>query len=205
MNDISSEIIPREIIPREIVQLTEPYVIPGALALVVIAALAVYLNRKRIRNRWLHKKTRRCLKRLGLKQLKDIRWPDGLGHYFVIDRLILRHDGITLLMLKPYPGKLFCSENLDYWTQMLGHKSYRFKNPLYELNNQIKAISACIPDVPVNGFLYFDSQAEFPKGHPDSVIHYNKIPDELRRNKKHKVKKNVQSAWNKLKTTIKNR
>lgn len=205
MNDISSEIIPRETIASEIVQSIEPFVIPGIFALLVIAALAVYLNRKKIRNRWLDNKTRRCLKRLGLKQLKDVRWPDGLGHYFVIDRLILRHDGITLLMLKPYPGKIFCSEGIDYWTQMLGHKSYRFKNPLQELNNQVKAISACIPDVHVDGYLYFGSQAEFPKGHPDSVIHYNKIPDELRRNKKQKIKKNVKSAWNKLKTMIKNR
>ena len=167
------------------------------LALLLVVAV-VFLNRRKIKHIWLSFKTRYRLKRLGYKQMSNFQCPDGLGHYFIIDRLILRHDGITLLVSKQYPGKIFCADNIDDWTQMLGLKCYRFKNPLDDLDYQIKAISAFIPDVPVNGFLFFDYQAEFPKGHPDRVIYLNKIPDELKRSKNKEVEASVLSAWNQL-------
>ena len=143
-------------------------------------------------------KTRYRLNRLGLKQISNIQCPDGLGHYFTIDRLVMRHDGISLLLFKQYPGTIFCADDIDDWTQMLAGKSYRFKNPLVDLDYQVKAVAACVPDVPVNGFLLFGRHAEFPKGHPDRVIRLDKIPEALKRNKQHKVQASVESAWEKL-------
>jgi hypothetical protein len=81
---------------------------------------------------------------------------------------------------------------------MLAGKSYRFKNPLIELDYQVKAVSACIPGVAVDGYLFFDTQAEFPKGHPDRVIRSDSIPEALKRNKHLKVQPSVESAWKKL-------
>ena len=173
------------------------YTAVGLLLIIVITLL----NRRKIKQIWLNFKTRYKLKRLGYKQLSNFQCPDGLGHYFTIDRLILRHDGITLLVSKQYPGKIYCADNIDDWTQMLGLKSYRFKNPLDDLDYQIKAVSAHIPDVPVNGFLFFDHQASFPKGHPERVIYLNKMPEELIRSKNIKVETSVMSAWERL-TTI---
>lgn len=167
---------------------------------VIILATAILLNRSKIKHAWLNFKTRRCLGRLGFKQETDFKWPDGLGHQFSIDRLILRHDGITLLDYKRYPGKIFCADNIDNWTQMLGQKSYRFKNPLDDLDCQIKAISAIVPNVPINGFLFFDHQAEFPKGHPERVINLKSIPGELKPSKELDVEASVMSAWEKLVT-----
>jgi len=168
-----------------------------AVALLVVAVI-LFLNRRKINHIWLNVKTRYRLKRLGYKQLSNFQCPDGLGHYFTIDRLILRHDGITLLVSKQYPGKIFCADNIDDWTQMLGQKSYRFKNPLDDLDYQIKVISARIPGVAVNGFLFFDHQATFPKGHPERVIYLDKIPDELKRSNNVKVETSVMSAWEQL-------
>ena len=148
-------------------------------------------------------KIRSCLNRLGLKQISKLQCPDGFGHYFTIDLLILRHDGITLLIHKRYPGKIFCADKIDDWTQMLGNKSYHFKNPLYDLDNQVKAVSACVPKVPVNGFLFFDHLTEFPKGYPDRIIHLKKIPDELKRSKHHEVQTSVMAAWKKLRLMAK--
>mgnify|MGYP000672060310 CR=1 FL=1 len=176
----------------------EPYAFSVALVISLLAV--VLLNRRKIKHIWLNFKTRYRLNRLGFKQKTNFQWPDGLGNYFTIDRLILRHDGITLLVYKQYPGKIFCADNIDDWTQMLGQKSYRFKNPLGDLDCQIKAISACIPNVPVNGFLFFDQLAEFPKGHPDRVIYLKKIPEELRRDKNLDVEESVLSAWKQLLT-----
>ncbi len=184
-------------ISLDLIQLTDHYVLPVALVLLALAII-IYLNRREFKHNWLNLKTRSSLKRLGLKQISNLQCPDGLGHYFTIDRLILRHDGITLLIYKRYPGKIFCADQIDDWTQMLGNKSYHFKNPLYDLDYQVKAVSACVPKVPVNGFLFFDHLTEFPKGHPDRIIHLKKIPDELKRSKHHEVQTLVMAAWKKL-------
>jgi hypothetical protein len=170
------------------------FIILAAAVIVVIA----YLSRKKIKIFWLNYKTSRCLNQLGIDQSSNIKWPDGLGHYFVIDRLILRKDGISVLNYNRYPGKIFCADAIDEWTQMVGQKSYRFKNPLHELDLQIKAISASVPDVPVNGFLFFDHLAEFPKGHPDRVIYPKKIPGVLVSDKKDEADAAVRAAWDKL-------
>lgn len=168
------------------------------LLLIVIFATILYLNRKKIRSSWQHLKTRYCLNRLGLKQVSDFQFPDGLGHYFTVDRLIMRDNGITLLIYKSYPGNIYCADQIDDWTQMLGQKSYRFKNPLFELDSQINTISAYVADVPVNGYLFFDHLANFPKGHPDRVINYQEIPEQLLISSKKNAGKSVKAAWKKL-------
>jgi hypothetical protein len=165
-----------------------------------LAALVVvmFLGRRNIKQAWQNAQMRYRLNRLGLKEISNFTFPDGLGNYFNIDRMIMRHDGISLLQVKQYPGSIFCADDINEWTQMLAGKSYRFKNPLIELDYQVKAVSACIPGVPVDGFLYFDTQAEFPKGHPDRVIRSDSIPEALKRNKNLKAQASVESAWEKL-------
>ena len=182
---------------RVISQLSDNYAVPIVLLLVAFA-IVIYLNRKNIKNNWLNIKTRYRLKRLGHAQIQKLHCPDGLGYHFTVDRLILRHDGVTLLMNIKYPGKIFCADNIDYWTQMLGQKSYRFKNPFYDLECQIAAVSAIAPGVPVDGFLFFDHQAAFPKGHPDRVIYLKNIPQSLKQTKQHEVQPSVMSAWKKI-------
>ncbi len=189
---------------QDIIQLIDRYALPIVLVMLAFAIIIIYLNRGGIKLHWSNLKTRYFLNQLGFKQISNLRCPDGLGHYFIIDRLVLHHDGITLLVYKRYSGKIYCAEQIDYWTQMLGSKSYRFKNPLYDLDYQVKAVSACVPKVPVNGFLFFDHLTEFPKGHPDRIIHLEKIPEELKRNKHDKVKTSVLSAWKNLLLMAKN-
>lgn len=187
---------------QDISQITDHYALAVICSLLAFAII-IYLGRKKIRQTWLNLKTRYRLNRLGVQQISNLQCPDGLGHHFTIDRLILRHDGMTLLQYKRYPGKIFCADQIDDWTQMLGTKSYRFKNPLYDLDYQIKAVSACVPEVPVNGYLFFDHLTEFPKGHPDRIIHLQILPAELKRGKKSDVNKSVMSAWNNLLTMVK--
>ena len=188
---------------RELVQMGLPVHDKPALVLgvsVLIGVLVIILLRKKIKHGWLNLKTRYRLNRLGVKQISNLQWPDGLGNYFTIDRLIMRHDGISLLAYKQYPGKIFCADNIDDWTQMVDQKSFRFKNPLYELDYQVKIMSTAVPGVPINGYLFFDYQAEFPKGHPERVFSLDKIPEDLKRDKKIKVTDSVKSAWEQLVT-----
>lgn len=185
------------------IQLIESHTITIVLVLLLLIVVLLML-RKRINSSWLNFKTRRCLERLGAKQASDLRLPDGLGGYFLIDRLILSEHGISLLMHNRYPGKIFCADHIDDWTQMLGKKSYRFKNPFYNLDLQVKAVSRFVPGVPVNGFVFFDHLAEFPKGHPERVIYPKRIPQELKHIKAGQVQSSVNTAWeNLLKAAIK--
>lgn len=170
-----------------------------AIALIIaILGILAYLFRIKLKHTWLNIKTRYRLNRLGLKQITNFQCPDGLGYYFNIDRLLMRHDGITVLAFKQYDGNIFCADHIEDWTQMLGGKSFHFKNPLFDLDNQIKAVSACIPNVPINGYLFFGHQSAFPKGHPDRVIHLKRIPEALKRGKKPKAEAFIISAWEKL-------
>jgi len=179
------------------ISILDQYALLIGLTLMMLAAI-IYLGHSTFNQVWLNIQTRSRLKSLGLKQISNFQCPDGLGNYFTIDRLVMRHDGISLLLFKQYPGVIYCADDIDEWTQMLAGKSYRFKNPLVDLDYQVKAVSACMPDVAVNGYLLFDHRAEFPKGHPDRVIHFDQIPEALKRNKQHKVQASVESAWEKL-------
>ncbi len=173
------------------------YALLSALILATLAFVVV-LNRRVIRQLWLNIKTRFCLNRLGLKHISNFRCADGLGDYFIIDRLLMRPNGISVIVFKQYPGIIFCADNIDEWSQILEGKSYKFKNPLIDLECQINAVSACIPGVPVNGYLFFDHQAFFPKGHPERVIQLNTIPQSLKRDKRVSTENSVESAWEKL-------
>lgn len=148
------------------------------IAIIVLAgAIVVFINRNRIRHLWLEWNTRRCLNRLGIKQESNLRIPDGLGGSYKIDRLVLLHDSILLISLKPFSGNIYCAENIPEWTQVIGQKSFKFKNPLFDLEYQINAIHEHAPDVPVRAFLFFDHRASFPKGHPQQVLHPGNIPE----------------------------
>jgi hypothetical protein len=183
---------------QQVIHEMAQYALPATVSLAVLV-IVLFLFRRKIRITWLNIKTRMRLNRLGLQQICNYQFPDGMGHYFTVDRLLMRPDGISLLVYKQFPGSIFCADHLTEWVQMLGGKSYRFKNPLVNLDYQIKAISACIPDVPVNGYVFFDYQARFPKGCPDRVIRLDNIPQSLKRDKKNKAQASVVAAWEHLK------
>ncbi len=176
----------------------------GYIAVFLGLILILFINRQGLLSYWKDVKTSRCLNNLGLEQITNIKCPDGLGHEFSIDRLILRQNGISILMQKKYPGKIFCADHIDHWTQMLGQKSYNFKNPLFELDYQIKALETCLPDVDINGYLFFDHNAEFPKGHPKRVIHPASIPADLEKPHAHEINQQLLQAWNNFRTKAQN-
>lgn len=157
--------------------------------------LAVFLGRKKICDAWVSARSMRGLARLGYKQMSNIQFEDGLGGTLNIDRLVMRCDGISLILCMRYPGSIFCAENIDEWTQMFNGKSYRFSNPLVDLDYQVKAISVLVPEIHVDGYLFFGHDAEFPKGKPERVFGLDGVPIELQRDKKVAVDDKVEKAW----------
>jgi hypothetical protein len=55
-----------------------------------------------------------------------------------------------------------------------------------------------VPGVPVDGFLFFDSQAVFPRGHPPRIFQLEDIPEQLAQAKQRDVTPSLMSAWKKL-------
>ncbi|MCH7880107.1 MAG: NERD domain-containing protein [Proteobacteria bacterium] len=145
--------------------------------IIVAIVIVVLINRHKLRQHWQERSTRRCLNRIGIDQRSNLRCPDGLGGSFNIDRLVMLHDSILLVSLKPFSGNIYCADNIPEWTQLVGPKSFKFENPLFDLEHQVNAIRIQAPDVPIRGFLFFDHRARFPKGHPEQVLYPANIPE----------------------------
>lgn len=171
-----------------------------AYAIIAIAILLILLiNRHRVQTAYREWRMQRCLDRIGIEQIRDLVCADGLDGYYRIDRLALTPDAILLVAYKPYVGNIYCAERIAEWTQVIGRKSFKFVNPLFELENQITALTLALGSIPLRGCLLFSQSAVFPKGHPDSVLQPETIPPQYRRDPGKPINEQVQAAWEHLK------
>lgn len=161
-----------------------------------------FLNRKKIRRSWLEWRTRRCLDGIGIKQQCNVVCSDGLDGEYVLDRLVMLPKAILLITFKPYSGNIYCAERITDWTQVIAQKSYKFENPLFELENQLTALRSQMPKILFRGLLFFDHNAHFPKGHPDSIIHPGNIPEEYLRENCAAPDQEIIEAWETLNTFL---
>ena len=168
-------------------------IIPGLLGLVMV--LILIANRKNLLHRFREWRIQRCLKQIGCEQIRFLVCPDGLDNYYTIDRLALVQDAILLIAYKPYGGNIYCAERIAEWTQVIGRKSFKFENPLFELENQLISLKALAKDTPLLGYLFFDHSAVFPKGHPQVVLSPNTIPDQYLGVNCGPVKPHIQATW----------
>lgn len=143
------------------------------LAIIII----VFINAKKLRLGVMSWRKRRLLNAIGIKQKHNLIYSDELDGSFKVDRLILLKNSILLISLKQYAGNIYCAEKISEWTQVIDKKSHKFRNPLFDLENQITALKTIIPGITVKGALFFDHTATFPKGHPNSVLHQGNIPE----------------------------
>ena len=171
-----------------------------ALVIVAIAILLiVYLNRWHLQLRFREWRLQHCLNEIGSEQLRDQICADGLEGTYKIDRLALTRDAIVVIAYKPYVGNIYCAERIAEWTQVIGQKSFKFENPLFELENQLTALTLALGNVPLKGYLFFSHSAAFPKGHPDSVMQPDSIPEHFLHDQKQDIKQDVRAAWEHLK------
>ena len=170
-----------------------------AYAIVLALAVILWINHKRIGILFREWRIQRNLKKIGAEQIRNLVCPDGLDGYFKLDRLALTRDAILLISYKAYGGNIYCAENISEWTQVIEQKSYKFENPLFDLENQLTALRLIMGNVPLRGYLYFNHSAEFPKGHPDSVIHPGNIPESILHQNCTSPRADIQAAWEQLK------
>lgn len=170
------------------------FALPVTISVLAIIFILI-INWRKLRTQWLEWRTRRCLDQIGIKQMKNVVCTDGLDGKFRIDRLVMLHNSMLLIAFKPYSGYIYCADSIPEWTQIIGQKSYKFTNPLFELENQVTAIQGIVPNVPVRGVLFFDHSAEFPKGHPDKVLNPANIPENFMRKKSPAPQAEILQSW----------
>jgi len=172
-----------------------------AIAIVVFALLLIlFINRKRLRVAFAEWRIQRCLSRIGGEQIRQLICDDGLDGHYRIDRLALTPNAILLIAYRPYVGNIYCAESISQWTQVIGQKSFKFENPLFEIENQLTSLRQLIGNVPVRGYLFFNHSAEFPKGHPEAVLTPDNIPREFLNADIDTVTPEIRTAWGLLKS-----
>ncbi len=172
-----------------------------AYAIIALAVASILLiNRRRLVVRFREWCLQRCLNRIGCEQIRNLVCADGLEGHYSIDRLALTGNAILLISYKPYIGNIYCAERISEWTQVIEQKSFKFENPLFEMENQLTALKMVTGGINLQGFLFFSHSATFPKGHPGSVLQPDTIPERFLGNQIDTVNADVRLAWERLKT-----
>ncbi len=114
-------------------------------------------------------KIKKIVKEMGVDFIQDAALPDGLEGFVFIDYLILTPAGILVVDVQNYNGFLFGGAAVNEWTQMIGHQSYKFNNPIPVNQHHVQSVLTHADDVPVRGRIVFTSLGNFPKGIPAGV------------------------------------
>lgn len=148
------------------------------------------------------RKLMRVIKKFGRETMHDVMLPDGLGGFTYVEHLVLTANSIVVLYLKRYRGVIFAGEHIDEWTQVLNNNSYRFPNPLRQLEMDVMAINNLISNATVDGLVVFTQGSEFPKGKPDNVMLFSDLEASLKDYKAGELPPFLHTAWKKLQEQV---
>lgn len=143
-----------------------------------------------------HWRLQALVKKLGKQSMQNVFIPDGLGDDIYIEQLLLQDNGLLLVTIKSFRGNIFAANQIELWTQVLGHHSYKFKNPLYQQETDLQALKALVPRVALDGLVVFAKGCRFPKGKPDKVIDYQMLKQI--KTPADQIMPTVQDAWEQL-------
>lgn len=163
------------------------------LLLSVRPTLRVYLKERRVN---------KAVQQLGSQHIKQVILPDSLGGSIFLDYIVLAQHSIILVILKNFRGTIFCADNIDQWTQLIGNRSYKFPNILQQLDSDILSVITLVKDVDVTGLVVFSNDCEFPKGKPEQVKTINELTNSGIDTQLHSEK--LLNAWYQLKDLAKN-
>lgn len=149
--------------------ITSPKII-SLLAIVILFLLSLWILWSPLRNILAYYRLQRILKKSGMACLTDIYINDGMEGSLYMEYLILHARGILLLSIKPYRGHIFAAEQIELWTQVIRHHSYKFNNPLTQLDADIQLLQSMLPEIKIESYVLFTPGSQFPKGKPQRVL-----------------------------------
>lgn len=169
-----------------------------AVSLLLLLVIAIIV-RRHLRATREERKIKRTMLKVSYQLMPNVELPDEVEGSVHIDYLVLTPGGIVVMDVQNYRGILFGAENIDYWTQLVGHKSYKFDNPLPYNQVRVQSVKARVPDVHVEGRVVFSSAGSFPKGIPPGVS----VVDDLQKDLAHlfgseEVPASLKGAWDAL-------
>ena len=171
--------------------------------IVVVVVLAVllllgFVFAKPIRNWFDRYQVGRAIKRLGSDSLSNVVLSDGIDGHVFIEHLVLTPSKVLVVTVRRYPGAIFAAKNMDMWAQVTDGGSYKFPNPLHEIETATAAVKSHIPNTAVNGIILFGRDSTFPKGKPDGVMHISEITKLPTPNRDSVISEPVRAAWQRL-------
>jgi len=124
--------------------------LPAAvLVTVIVLPVLLFLFRTQLKNWRQEHNIRKVIRRLGVRSMKNIHLPDGMGGEVTIAHLLLGRDAILVIGVMRFEGLIFGSPHTDQWTQVLNRRSYKFVNPDHYMQRQINAVRLIAPGAPV--------------------------------------------------------
>ena len=169
---------------------------------ILLIIIAIMLQWPVIKKKLYERKLIRVVNRFGRETMHDVMLPDGLGGFTYIEHLALTANAIVVLYLKRYRGVIFSGEHIDEWTQVLNNNSYRFPNPLRQLEMDVMAINNLVSNADVQGLVVFTRGSEFPKGKPENVMLFSELEANIKAYKAGELPPFLQTAWKKLQEQI---
>ena len=171
-------------------------IIVAAIALILL--LAIVVLSKPLRNFVDQIRVSRAIKRMGTESMSNVVLSDGMDGHVFIEHLVLTPTEVLVVTVRRYPGAIFAAENMDMWAQVTDGGSYKFPNPLHEIETATAAVKSHLPDAAVSGIILFGRDSTFPKGKPDGVIHISEITKSLTPGRDSVVSEPVKKAWARL-------
>lgn len=173
------------------------------LALLLLVALAIGPELyRRYRRDAEARKIAHLFKEKNIIYRKAVAFPDGVEGFAFIDYLVLTPDGILVMDMQDYNGFIFGAPNIDYWTQMVRRRGYKFENPLHQNSWRLQVIKSLTQDAPVLGRVVFSSASQFPKGLPEGVLHMSTLSADMAPMFDNKtVPDSLRATWDKLVAT----
>lgn len=170
--------------------------------LAVMLGLAVLLAWQPLKKIRAHYQLQRLIRRLGKASMHHVSLMDGADIPLYIEYLILRPTGLLLLIVKPFRGNIFAAEKIENWTQVVRHHSFKFANPLYELETTLQALRGMLPKVVVHGLVVFAQGASFPKGKPEQVGNFEELKAMADKPERGEIPESLQQAWDELQNSL---
>lgn len=168
------------------------------VAVVVIVLLLMVVLGKPLRNLFDRFRVGRAIKRLGTASMSNVVLSDGMEGHVFIEYLVLTPSKVLVVSVRRYSGAIFAAENMDMWAQVTDGGSYKFPNPLHEIETAMVALKSHVPDTAVSGIILFGRDSTFPKGKPDGVMHITEITKLPMPGHDTPVSEPVRRAWDRL-------
>ncbi|MDZ7804105.1 nuclease-related domain-containing protein [Thiohalophilus sp.] len=175
--------------------------ITWGIALLLLLA-AMVLAWPRLYSGYLDRQLHKKIQAVAAEALHQVVIPDGMDGAVYLENLLLTPDGLLVLPVHRYKGVVFAADGIDNWTQVLGKRTYKFGNPLPQLESEVLAVKDYAAGIPVKGRVVFTKGVEFPKGRPEKLISVAELEKLGEDNRQREVPAAYWQAWGALKQRV---